>query len=237
MKKNFNILSLTFLMLFLCSNLKAQEKYERLHFGPQLGFSSTDIRYKHLQYNDYQFVDDTIVYTNMIINVIAGLAIDYDLIPVEKYGVSIQAALMYSRKGCWNQIETYVPPSEDIDVMIHYIDIPIEFRCRCRMSKKICSVLGFGPSFNIGISQTNKIRVYESNGMKCSYTKHLQFGEGEGENGLHRLDIGANATIGIESYRGFRFDLAYYIPLRNLSIDHSKSVKYFSIAASMGYMF
>lgn len=230
------ILLLSFLIV-LSSALKAQEKQRRYLIGPKIGVSSTDMLYNDRQYDDFQFVHDTIAYTNVIFNVTAGLAVDYAIIPAEKYGLSVQAALMYSRKGCWLWTESLNYPSETITVMMHYLDIPVEFRGKCRIAKRNYLVLGFGPTFNIGISQVNDTQEYWPNGPGQSYTSTVQFGNDEEKNGLHRLDIGANVTLGIESTRGFRFDLAYYIPIRNLSIDKSKSIRFFSIAASIGYMF
>ena len=230
------ILLLSFLIV-LSSALKAQEKQRRYLIGPKIGVSSTDIQYNDRQYDDFQFVHDTIAYTNVIFNVTAGLAVDYAIIPAEKYGLSVQAALMYSRKGCWLWTESLKSPNETITVMMHYLDIPVEFRGKCRIAKRNYLVLGFGPTFNIGISQVNDTQEYWPNGPGQSYTSTVQFGNDEEKNGLHRLDIGANVTLGIESTRGFRFDLAYYIPIRNLSIDKSKSIRFFSIAASIGYMF
>lgn len=224
-------------LMILTINLKGQDMQKRYLIGPKIGVSSTNLLYKDRQYDDFQFINDTIAYTNALFNIEAGLAVDYVIIPSEKYGLSIQAALMYSHKGFWLWTESLNPPSETITVMMHYMDIPIEFRGKCRIAKRNYLVLGLGPTFNIGISQINKKKEYWPHGPAQSFTRTVQFGNGGEKNGLHRLDIGVNATLGIESIRGFRFDLAYYIPIRNLSIDKSKSIRFFSIAASIGYMF
>lgn len=238
MNKILNILLLSFFIV-LGSTLKAQEKQRRFIFGPQIGVSSTDMLYRDRQYDDFQFIHDTIAYTNVIFNVSAGLALDYVIIPAEKYGLSVQVALMYSRKGCWLWTESLSlnSPSKTITVMMHYLDIPVELRGKCHIAKRNYLVFGLGPAFNIGITQVNKTREYWPHGPGQSFTRTVQFGNGEEKNGLHRLDIGANATLGIESTRGFRLDLVYYIPFRNLSIDKSRSIRFFSIAASIGYMF
>lgn len=235
MKKCIGILFIS--LVLLTFNLQAQDNYKRFHFGPKIGLSATDIRYKDLQYDEYQFINDTIAYTNVMFSISAGLAIDYSIIPTKNYGMSIQTALIYSRKGCTLFTESIDEPSESINVMMHYLDIPVELRAKCHIAKRNYLVLGFGPTFNIGISQVNDITEYRSDEPNKKHTNNLQFGEGDRDNGLHRLDIGANAILGIESTGGFRFDLSYYIPLRNLSIDTSKTVKHFVFAASVGYMF
>ena len=240
MKKLPTVLLFMFLIV-LGPNLKGQDTQRRFHFGPRIGVALTDMKYKDRQYDDFQFIHDTIAYTNPILNVMVGLTADYVIIPAEKYGLSVQASLMYSRKGCWMMIEngywTMIENGvKEVVAHFHYLDIPVELRGKCRISKRNYLVLGIGPSFNIGISQVDNI-TKRRNGLHASFKKNVQFGNSEEKNGLHRLDIGANATLGIESTRGFRFDLAYYIPIRNLSIDKSKSIKFFEISASVGYMF
>lgn len=241
MKKTLYIILLA-IFVFLTSHLEAQETQKRFHFGPRIGVSLTDMVYKDRQYDDFQFIHDTIAYTNPILNVMVGLTADYVIIPAEKYGLSVQASLMYSRKGCWMLIENgccmlIENVLREVVAYFHYMDIPVELRGKCRISKRNYLVLGIGPTFNIGISQVNNITEYRSHEANKTFNKDVQFGNSEEKNGLHRLDIGANATLGIESTRGFRFDLAYYIPIRNLSIDKSKSIKFFEVSASVGYMF
>ncbi len=241
MKKIPTVLLFMFLIV-LGPNLKGQDTQKRFHFGPRIGVALTDMKYKDRQYDDFQFVHDTIAYTNPILNVMVGLTADYVIIPAEKYGLSVQASLMYSRKGCWMLIENgccmlIENVLREVVAYFHYMDIPVELRGKCRISKRNYLVLGIGPTFNIGISQVNNITEYRSHEANKTFNKDVQFGNSEEKNGLHRLDIGANATLGIESTRGFRFDLAYYIPIRNLSIDKSKSIKFFEVSASVGYMF
>lgn len=227
MKKLLYIVLLAY-FVFLTSNLDAQDS-RRFHFGPKIGLSVTDIRYKEFYESYYQFAGGYISYTNMKLNFSAGLIIEYDLIPTEKYGLSIDIVPQYVKKGCW-----YLSDGLSGNIYMHYMDIPVELHGKLRISKSKYMVLGLGPTFNIGIIQVNKSQEPVGNDIK-HYKSILQFDENG--NGLHRLDIGSNATIGIESIRGFRFDLSYYFPLRNLSIDKSKSVKHFSVAASIGYMF
>lgn len=240
MKKFFGVLFIS--LVLLTYSLQAQDNNKRFHWGPQIGFLISDIKYKDFStpsepYNYspyYQFVGGDIAYTNMNMNYSAGIAFEYDIIPIKKLGASVQITPQYARKGCWYLSETTSGLTGNI--YMHYVEFPMELRGKCRISKKNNLVVGFGPTFNIGINQKNRVQMPVGDEIQHS-SLELQFGNGDSSNGLYRLDIGANAILGIETLRGFRCDLSYYIPLRNLSIDTSKSVKHFVFAASVGYMF
>lgn len=229
-------------LVLLTFNLQAQDNYKRFHFGPKIGLLISDVKYQDFyqptsseQYNYiayYHFAEGGIGYTNMTLNYSIGIAFEYDIIPIKKLGGSIQIVPQYARKGCWYASETTSGLTGNI--YMHYVEFPMELRGKCRLSKKNNLVVGFGPTFNIGINQENKNQMPVEDEIQY-FSPKLQFGNAD--NGLYRFDIGANAILGIETLHGFRFDLSYYIPLRNLSIDTSKSVKHFVYAASMGYMF
>lgn len=242
MKKYIVVLFIS--LVLLTYNLQAQDNYKRFHIGPRIGLLISDVKYNDFynptsseQYNyiaHCQFAEGGISYTNMNLNYSIGLAFEYDIVPIKKLGVSIQIVPQYTRKGCWYASETTSGLTGNI--YMHYVEFPMELRGKCRISKNNNLVVGFGPTFNIGIKQKNKNHMPVEDEIQ-RFSTELQFGDGDSGNGLYRLDIGANAILGIEMFRGFRFDLSYNIPFRNLSIDKSKSVKHFVFAVSIGYMF
>lgn len=222
MKKTIFIILISIQFASICY---AQGQQKKFHIGPRIGFSICDIK------TEGSWDEEDIYYgfyTNLLFFLNAGVMVDYNCAAaLENYSFSIQITPHYNGKGCWllGESNSYSGVEEKV-VKMHYFDVPIQVVGKYGISKRQSIVFGLGPTFNIGISHSHK-RPKE----------HFQFGNGEGRNGLHRLDIGAVASIGIESYKGLRFDLNYFIPIKNLSINKSKSFQFFQTGITIGYFF
>lgn len=208
MRKALFIILISTLFASICN---AQEKQKKFHIGPRIGFSICDIKTEGSWNEEDVYYD---FYTNLSFFLNAGIMADYNWRALENFNFSLQITPHYNGKGCWllGESNCYSGVEERV-VKMYYFDVPIQIVGKYCISKRESIVFGLGPTFNIGICHSHNKRPNE----------HFQFGNGEGKNGLHRLDIGAVASIGLECIKGMRFDLNYFIPIRNLSINKTRT--------------
>ena len=228
MKKTpFILLLTTASLFFFAQGIKAQEQQKAFRIGPKVGVSINDMKMKGFEYGDLYFD----FHTNLKLRWKAGVVMEYSFLTAGNINLACQIAPQYDVKGCWYFGNSSVFSVDGLPrtINIHYVDFPIEVCGKFRVLGRQFLTVGFGATFNIGISHVHKSRE--------NVVERFQFGQGEHRNGFHRLDIGAVASIGVESAFGLWFGLDCFVPLRNLSSDNSHSVKFFQAGVTIGYMF
>lgn len=161
----------------------------------------------------------------------AGIALDFAFVSSEALDLSLQSGLNYSMKGVLAKANI-----DNITFHLHYVDIPILFNTRLKMSDISNIFFNFGPYLGYGIQA--KVRGTNERGNEETAKINLfKKNFDDGDSFFKPFDFGAQAGIGIE-VRGMMFGIGGQYGLQDIVRENKgKAAKNISFYGSIGYRF